>query len=150
MADNEGHSFTIKMKKIGAMKFEVEWDKEQFPTIYFDEPPNAGGNDEAPNASRYLTAAVMNCLSASLTFCLKKARIPLDALESEATCTIARNDEGYWRIKEINVKLKPYWKEWSEDMQKSLDRCSKIFMNYCIVSASVKQGIPINVIVERA
>ncbi len=149
MTEQEGHSFTIKMKKVGAMKFEVEWDKEQFDSIYFDEPPNAGGDDAAPNASRYLTAAVMNCLSASLTFCLKKARIPLDELEAEATCVIARNDEGYWRVKEINVNLKPHWNEWNDDMQKSLERCKKIFMNYCIVSASVKQGIPINVNVER-
>ncbi|MFX0113942.1 MAG: OsmC family protein [Candidatus Hodarchaeota archaeon] len=141
--------FRITMKKTGPMKFEAILDKENYSSLLFDEPPHAGGNDEAPNASRYLTSAILNCLSASLTFCLQKSRIPLDTLESEAICTIARNEDGYWRIKRIDAKLRPQWNDWSDQMEKALDRCRKIFVNYCIVSASVKEGIEINVEVER-
>jgi uncharacterized OsmC-like protein len=141
--------FRITMKKTGPMKFEALLDKDNYPNLLFDEPPHAGGNDEAPSATRYLTSAILNCLSASLTFCLQKSRIPLDALDSEAVCTTARNEEGYLRITRIDVKLRPHWNDWSDQMKKTLERCRKIFVNYCIVSASVKEGIEINVEVEH-
>jgi uncharacterized OsmC-like protein len=143
-------SWTITMKKIGPMKFEAVLDKNHFPNFLFDEPPHAGGNDEAPSASRYLVSAVLNCLSASLTFCLQKSRIPLDALDSEATCTIDRNEQGYWRIERIDAKLLPKWNDWNEKMEKALERCRNLFINYCIVSASVKEGIEINIDVMRS
>jgi len=44
-----------------------------------------------PNASRLLAAAVANCLTASLLFCLRKARVNVHGMRSEATATVARD-----------------------------------------------------------
>ncbi len=145
----QSSQFQVKMKKVGPMKFKAILDKEKYPNLLFDEPAHTGGTDEGPDASRVLTSAILNCLSASLTFCLQKSRIPLDALESEATCTIARNEKGYWRIKQIDAKIIPRWNDWSGNMEKALKRCQDLFLNYCIVSTSVKEGIQINVDVQR-
>ncbi|NIP36816.1 MAG: OsmC family peroxiredoxin, partial [Thermoplasmata archaeon] len=52
----------------------------------------------------------------------------------------ARNEEGRWRIREMHVELAP---EVDEEYGRQLERCVEIFENFCIVSQSVRQGIPI-------
>jgi uncharacterized OsmC-like protein len=138
--------FTIKMEKTGPMQFTTTFDKD-YPKVLFDEPPEAGGADEFPNASRVLTAAVANCLSASFTFCTTKSRIPIKKLETRAHCTTARNEDGYWRIKKIDVSIFPTWDPDAEEKKKK--RCVELFRNYCIVSSSVANGIEISVDVKQ-
>ena len=141
------HTFSIKMTKTGPMEFKTQFDNEMFPDLMFDEPAASGGNDNYPNASRILTAAVMNCLSASFTFCLTKSRIPMDEFEltATATSTLDRNEQNRLRVKNITVDLKPTFKgeAASEEMKAKIQRCINIFQDYCVVSASVKQGIDI-------
>ena len=134
------------MEKTGPMQFTTTFDKE-YPKLLFDEPPEAGGADKFPNASRILTAAVANCLSASFTFCLTKSRILFKKLETRATTTTARNEDGYWRIKKIDVSIFPDWEPDTEEKKKN--RCIELFKNYCIVSSSVANGIEINVDVKH-
>ncbi len=139
-------SFTIKMKKTGEMQFTTIFDKD-FPELLFDEPESvSGGLDQYPNASRVLTAAVANCLSASFTFCANKMRVPVIELETTASCTTDRNEEGYLRIKNISVEIHPTFD--SEAEGKKQKRCIDIFRNYCVVSKSVEEGIEISVYVK--
>ena len=49
-------------------------DMPEKSSMRFDEPGPLGEN-RAPNAAAGLGAAVGDCLAASLTFCLKKARL---------------------------------------------------------------------------
>ena len=139
-------TFKIIVERIEGMQFKATFDKEQFPEIMFDEPPNVpGGKDQYPNASRYLASAVANCLSASLTFCLEKSRVPVEGLRTEITGTISRNEQGYWRVKKFDVDIKVRFKEVTDEVKKKFERCKNIFFNYCVVSASIKEGIEINV-----
>lgn len=131
------------MKKTGEMQFTTTFDKD-FPELLFDEPESVtGGLDQYPNASRVLTAAVANCLSASFTFCANKMRVPVKELETSATCAIDRNEEGYSRIKNISVEIHPTFEPEAEE--KKQNRCIGIFRNYCVVSKSVQEGIDISV-----
>ena len=143
----EEHSFTISMEKTGPMQFTTTFDKSQFPTIMFDESEKSGGNNEYPDASRYLTSAVMNCLSASLVFCLSKSKVGIKGLTTKGTCITARNEEGYWRIKKIKVELNPVYDTDNDDSsnEQRIKRCRDIFEKYCVVSASVRKGISIDV-----
>jgi uncharacterized OsmC-like protein len=142
----------MKMEKTGPMEFKTTFDKDHFPDLFFDEPPTAGGNDNYPNAVRILTAAVMNCLSASLTFCLTKSKLPMEQFELTATAstTTDRNEENRIRVKNIDVKLQPVFKNEanSAEFKNKIQRCVSIFQDYCVVSASVKQGIDITTNVE--
>jgi organic hydroperoxide reductase OsmC/OhrA len=65
-------------------------------------------------------------------------------VRAEVTTRIARNEEGRWRVNHIGVKLQVGAK--GTDPQK-LQRCIEIFENFCIVTASVRQGIPVDVTV---
>ena len=146
MVDDSERKFTFSLRKTGPMEFTTTFDRNHFPELRFDEPEHAGGADQYPNASRVLAAAVANCLGASLTFCLEKAKMPLETLTSVVTAIVRRNAEGYWRVAQIDVELTPTFPsaEFSDRDLRRVKRCVNVFKNYCIVSMSVQEGIPVH------
>lgn len=138
-------SFTISIKKTGPIQFTTTFDKD-FPELLFDEDKAVGGEEKYPNPSRVLVSAVAACLSASLTLCLNKARIPTDEMETRAMCTIGQNEEGYQRISQIDVKIIPKWD--SEVNMKKKARCAKIFKSLCVATNAVINEVPVNVDVQ--
>ena len=145
----EIHSFEIELSKTGPMEFTTKFDRN-FPDLYFDEPHRSGGNNKYPNASRVLTAAVANCLSASLIFCLAKTRIEIPDLliSCKASCYIERNEKKKLRVKKIDVQLYPKSENFQENLSLALDRCKDRFAEYCVVSQSVKKGFDVNFIIN--
>jgi len=141
---DESRSYTIILERVKGFEFRVKFDKP-FPELLMDEPPPVG-DDYGPNATRVLSAAIGNCLSASLMFCLQRSKLVVDTVRAEVTPIVARNEEGRWRIQRINVKL---YFTMTEDDPKRYQRCVDIFENYCIVTSSVRQGIPVDVEVKR-
>lgn len=124
--------------------FRVGFDNEAKTELIMDEPRPVG-EGAGPDASRVLAAAVGNCLTASLLFCLRKARIDIDDIKSTAKVTLARSEEGYWRIQKLDILLEPEVK--SHDKPR-IKRCLEIFENYCVVTSSVRKGIQVNVKVK--
>jgi len=114
-------------------------------TLIMDEPAPLG-KLSGPNASRVLAAAVANCLSASLAFCLRKSKIEVKGVRAEAEPSIERNKEGYWRVTKINVRIKPETAD-SADQHK-VRKCLEIFENYCVVTGAVREGIQVDVQVD--
>ena len=110
-----------------------------------DEPDPVGEN-KGPNASKVLAAAMGNCLSASLMFCLQRARAEVGDIETNVEGKLMRNENGRWRISEVNVEINP--KIDLDKFQSQYNRCMDLFEDFCIVSQSVEQGIPINVNVK--
>ncbi|MFW9830745.1 MAG: OsmC family protein [Candidatus Thorarchaeota archaeon] len=139
--EDDAQGFTIVIERIQDFEFRVHFDNKKFPTLLMDEPSPLG-HDKGPNATRILAGAIGNCLSASLLFCLQRSKLQVDTVLAEVTPTTARNEEGRWRIQHINVKLHISMKE---DDPKRFQRCVDIFENYCIVTSSVRQGIPVDV-----
>ena len=65
------------------------------------------GEGSGPNAAAVLAAAIGDCLAASFAFCLRKVRLePLD-INAEVVAHVARNEQGRFRIKGIDVELAP-------------------------------------------
>ena len=116
-------------------------DNEALSPIVFDEPPPLG-EGSGPNAAAVLAAAIGNCLAASFAFCLRKVRLePLD-VNAQVIAHVARNDQGRFRIKNIDVELAP---EVLEQDRARLQRCEQLFEDFCIVTESVRRGIPVSV-----
>ena len=144
MSDDE-KTFKVSMKREKDYVFKVDFGIPDLEPFTMDEPTPLGG-DTGPNASKVLAAAMGNCLTASLMFCLQKARAEVGEIETKVEGLMRRNDKGRWRIAEVNVEISPEIN--LDEYQSQYDRCFGLFEDFCIVSKSIEEGIPINVHVE--
>jgi uncharacterized OsmC-like protein len=137
------HRFTVTMQQVEGFEFKVHFDKEHYEDLYVDEPPPIGG-DEAPNAARILAAAMGNCLSASLMFCMKRKGRTLNGMTAEVEMEIVRNEQRRLRVGHVDVKLHPA----VDADDEVLATCRDVFEDFCIVTQSVREGIDVAVRVE--
>jgi uncharacterized OsmC-like protein len=138
-------SILTKLEFLEGYKFKVKFDGEDLPILIVDEMKPIG-DGAGPNPSRLLSTAIGHCLSSSLIYCLKKARVRVKKLNTTVTAYIERNKEGYLRIAGLNVQIQLKVDE--EDKMK-VPRCLTIFENYCTVTQSVRQGIDVKVNVNQ-
>jgi uncharacterized OsmC-like protein len=141
MTDERTHQVTLKLAD--KFRFVAEFADVPGVSVVFDEPPPLG-NNSAPNAAEMLSAAIGNCLAASLTFCLRRSRIDVQDMTADVTTHIARNDRGRLRIQGIDVQLEPIVAAGT-----NIDRCEALFEEFCMVTASVQQGIPVHVSLKQ-
>ena len=144
MTDAAG-GFALHLEQIDDFEFRVRFDKEHYPELHMDEPAPLG-QDHAPNPARILAAAIGNCLAASLLFCMKRRHQPLAHIDADVRVAIVRNEEKRLRIGHVAVVLRPTVEGGAE----ALAPCLATFEDFCIVTQSVRAGIPVEVTVEPA
>ena len=128
-------------------RFEVTFpDIPAAAALTMDEPRPLG-DDNGPNPAALLAAAVGGCLAASVTFCLRKARVEPDAVMAHAEARLIRNETGRFRIGDILVDLQLRVPEADEA---TLARCTSLFEDFCIVTESVRRGVPVTVRLQTA
>lgn len=133
-------TFEVTLDRIEDYRFRTDFGGG-LPELVLDEPPPLGAN-RGPNPARLLAAAVGDCLSASLVFCLSKSRVDVAGLRTRVTGTYRRNERNRLRIGRLEVVLEidvP-----GADPGK-LGRCLEGFEDFCVVTASVRQGIEVAV-----
>lgn len=131
---------TAELNQERDFRFAIHFS-DGMPDLYGDEPPPLG-NASGPSPSQLLVAAVGNCLSDSLLFALRKFKQNPEPIKTSVAATIDRNADNRLRITDIAVKLTlgvP------KDSLAHLDRALGQFEEFCTVSQSVRQGIPITV-----
>ena len=136
--------FTLRIEQVDGFDFRVDFDKEEYAKLHMDEPAPLG-HDTAPNPARILAAAIGDCLSASLVFCLKRRGVVVQGLRSEVRVRLVRNEQKRLRIGGIEVAIHPP-DGISDD---ALDACLKTFEDFCVVTQSVREGIDVSVNVSR-
>lgn len=136
--------FDLSVRQLDGYEFAVRFDKEQFVDLHLDEPKPLG-RDSAPNAARVLAAAIGNCLSASLVFCLKKqADVDVRGLRTDIHVELVRNENRRLRIGHVAVKLHPALPGDASQYAK----CLETFEDFCVVTQSVREGLDVRVEVE--
>jgi uncharacterized OsmC-like protein len=140
MADME---FTLTLSREQDYRFNVQFDLAGVPDLQLDEPAPLGAG-AGPNASRLLAAAVANCLSASLLFCLGKFKQDPQGLTAHVTGKMVRNEKGRLRVGGIAVDIR------LEQTVERLEHCADQFEEFCVVTDSVRNGIPVSVQVRDA
>jgi uncharacterized OsmC-like protein len=144
MSEERVHHVTIRLAR--GYQFVAEFnDLPNAPSILFDEPEPLGSN-HGPNAAAVLGAAIGNCLAASLTYCLRRARMEVQEMTAEVTTHVAKNEHGRFRVSEIDVELTPLL---GAATGTPIERCEGLFEDFCIVTASVKHGIPVHVALKE-
>lgn len=142
MAEEMTRTVTLKLTK--GFEFMLSFDgSPDVPPILLDEPPPLG-RSAGPNAAALLAGAIANCLAASLLFCLRKSRVGVDAIQAHATARLVRTDTGRLRIGGVEVRLDPTL---ATDELARFARCTGLFEDFCVVTESVRHGIPVQVTV---
>ena len=130
-----------KLKLFQGYRFKVEFDVEDIPSLIVDEIKPIG-DGSGPNPPQLLSVAVGQCLSSSLIYCLNKARIKIEDIETTVNANITKNEEGRLRVKNIDVQIRL---EVDNQDKARVPRCLEIFENYCTVTQSVRKGIEVHV-----
>ncbi|HSJ09263.1 MAG TPA: OsmC family protein [Longimicrobiales bacterium] len=136
----EEKDFELRLTLESGYRMIVDFGGDIPPTA-MDEPEPLGAGT-GPNPARMLASAVGGCLGASLMFCLRRARAEVGAMQVDVRGRMVRNDRGRLRIGGLVVTLRP---EMAEEDRERITRCVSLFEDYCVVSESVRRGIPIEV-----
>lgn len=133
--------FTIGLQLDDGYRQLVDFGVPGVPPLVVDEPAPLG-TGAGPNPSRLLGAAVGSCLAASLTFCMRRARVDVRGVRTTVRGTLVRNESGRLRIGRLHVRLEPAV---PADQHDRVPRCLDLFEEFCVVTASVRRGVPTTV-----
>jgi len=121
---------------------------KEFPEFLMDEPPEFHGDNRGPSSAEFLLTAIAGCQGTSFQFCLQKFNIQVEEMvvnvESEMHHVWFEEYERKILITtnvhvSIDVKLK------NPDDQENLQECFALFQKFCVVTMSVRRGIPVDV-----
>lgn len=148
MADSENIFKTnVTVEWVEDLTFKLNFENAALPELFIDETHDIDSPEAiGPDPSKLLISAVMGCLNASFAFCLKKSKISLKGMTAKGELISKRSEEGLWRVSKIDVELVP---EVEEGIPR-FERCVEIFHKYCTITESVRQGIPVNVTINRS
>lgn len=135
--------FDFRIEHEHDYQFRVVFDKPTHPELVVDEPPPLG-KDAGPNPARLLAASIGSCLAASLAFCLNRGKVPLEGLTTEVHADLVRNERRRLRVGAIQVRLRPTLK----GSPAQAAACLEAFEDFCVVTESVRHGVPIRVEVD--
>ena len=143
---NESLTFTLELEQERDYEFRVKFDWPQVAGLLLDEPEPLG-HAVGPNAARLIGAAVANCLTSSLLFCMRKFKQTPGTLRAEVRGELVRNEKGRLRLGRFDVTILL-----SEEVGAigHFDRCLAQFEDFCVVTESVRHGIPVGVRVVDA
>lgn len=132
--------FEVELNWLKNFTFEVTVNG--FPKFYMDELEPVG-EDSAPNPADYLLVSVGGCVASSFLYSTLKLGISIKKLQVKVWGKYTRK-EGMVRVGEVNVEL--YVDPATENVPaENLELCLNVFRRYCVVSESLKEGIPVTV-----
>lgn len=131
---------TVALTQQADFRFQIEFEGG-VPSIVGDEPPPMG-QSAGPSPVQFLASAVGNCLSNSLLFALRKFKQAPEPLRCEVQAEVGRNEQNRNRVLSLHARLHlgvP------AAQLVHLDRVLEQFEDFCTVTQSVRQGIPVKV-----
>ena len=129
----------VELTQRSNYQFVIAFD-EKIPTLLGDEPAPLG-EGKGPSPVQLLAAAVGNCLSDSLFFALQKFKQSPEPIHTLVEAEVGRNEQGRMRVLSMTAKL--HLGVEAHELQQ-LDRVLAQFEDFCTVTQSVGQGIPIH------
>ena len=139
-------TFEVELARLDGYRFRADFKSEGVPALELDEPPPLGAG-AGPNPARLLAAAVGDCLSASLLFCLSRSRVEVRGLSTHVRGTYVRNERNRLRIGRLDVALALDTLPGDAD---KVRKCLGMYEDFCVVTASVRAGLDVRVTVTDA
>jgi len=132
-------SITVHLQQQADYCFDIRFD-DTIPVLTSDEPAPLG-TGLGPSPVQLLCAAVGNCLSDSLLFAFRKFKQAPEPIQCEVQAQVGRNEQGRMRVLKMDAKLKLGV---AANQLEHADRVLSQFEEFCTVTQSVGQGIPIH------
>jgi len=132
-------TITVRLQQQADYRFDIRFD-DNMPVLTSDEPAPLGSGT-GPSTVQLLCAAVGNCLSDSLLFAFRKFKQTPEPIRCEVQAVIGRNEQGRVRVLRMYAKLKLGV---AANKLEHADRVLSQFEEFCTVTQSVGQGIPIH------
>ena len=136
---------SVSLQQQADYRFEIRFGGN-IPGLIADEPAPLG-KGEGPSPAQLLCAAVGNCLSDSLLFALRKFKQAPEPLRCEVSAEIGRNPENRLRVLGIHASITLGVVASSLE---HLGRALAQFEEFCTVTQSVRQALPVRVTVTDA
>jgi uncharacterized OsmC-like protein len=136
---------SVSLQQQADYRFEIHFG-DSIPVLIADEPAPLG-KGEGPSPAQLLCASVGNCLSDSLLFALRKFKQAPEPLRCEVKADVGRNEQGRLRILGVHANITLGVAAASIQ---HLDRALAQFEEFCTVTQSVRQAIPVRVSVIDA
>ncbi|MGQ9427540.1 OsmC family protein [Gilvimarinus sp. F26214L] len=130
--------FSINLRLVEGYLFQIDFG--DFGNFMVDEPEPLG-KGEGPNAERMLAAAVANCLCASLLFAVRKFKGEPGELSATISGSTERVDK---RLRIAGMEVTITLGNTAAELP-HLDRALDQFEDFCVVTQSVRRGIPVKV-----
>jgi uncharacterized OsmC-like protein len=136
---------SVSLQQQTDYRFEIRFG-EGIPALIADEPAPLG-KGEGPSPAQLLCASVGNCLSDSLLCALRKFKQAPEPLRCEVQAEVGRNAENRLRILGLHATITLGVAAGSLE---HLDRALAQFEEFCTVTQSVRQAVPVRVTVLDA
>lgn len=115
-----------------------------FKDLNIDEPASFHGTNLGPSAVEYLLIGIGGCLGTTFIYCLQKRNIELESFEVEVDGKLTHTGpKMHLRLVNIIVNLK--YKPKEETSAVEIEECVEEFKEFCIVTNSIANGMPIDV-----
>ena len=138
-------TITVELRQRSNYQFDIEFS-EGVPQLMSDEPAPLG-EGKGPSPVQMLAASVGNCLSDSLFFALAKFKQRPEPIHTTVNALVGRNAEGRMRVLHMDAQIHLGVEA---NKLEHLDRALEQFQEFCTVTQSVGQGIPIHIRVMDA
>jgi len=132
-------TINVYLQQQSDYRFEIHFE-DNMPVLTSDEPVPLG-TGTGPSPVQLLCAAVGNCLSDSLLFAFRKFKQTPEPIQCEVQAQVGRNEQGRIRVLKIAAKLKLGV---AGAQLEQAERVLSQFEEFCTVTQSVGQGIPIH------
>ena len=135
-----GKIIRVELSQRHDYRFDIAFGDEM-PLLTSDEPAPLG-TGLGPSPVQLLCAAVGNCLSDSLLFACRKFKQLPEPIQCAVTAEVGRNSDNRLRVLRMNAQIRLGVLAASLEQ---LDRVLAQFEEFCTVTQSVREGIPISV-----
>ncbi len=142
---SEGKKIFVSLKQIKDYQFRAEFG-DATRSIVTDEPEPLG-NGMGPSPVQLLVTAVGNCLTDSLQFALRKFKQNAEPLNTSVEALVGRNTENRLRVLSIDASITLGVAAAGVE---HVDRILGQFENFCTVTQTIAQSIPVKLTVIDA
>lgn len=129
---------TLTLQQVENYRFNAHYD-DGAPDLVTDEPAPLG-TGQGPSPVQLLATAIGNCLTDSLLFALRKFKQNAEPLRTTVNAQVGRNENGKLRVLELEAHI--HLGVAVGDLQNT-ERILGQFENFCTVTQSVAQSLPV-------